>query len=367
MLGSVDVVRRRPRGGQLPGQSIAGVFDERRPGGAAEVPKAGVGDTLNLLFQRIRRPQPAILSTGLRPQIIGWGRVPIRHVDAVGDVSDRDLVLGPVRKERLEDVPAHLPVQAAHAIDRPAPAKGQIGHVEAFGRVVRVLAAEGQQTLDRDPELLLCVTTEVLLDEGGRETVEARGHGRVGREEVPGSRDGQGDFERLPALRHEGPSALENREARMPFVQMADLRVESQRGEAAASRRSRAAAPAETKLGATAIELAGDSSMPGEVRGVIAVQEIELRSSDPHLPGTQPDRIARQGHFQPQPFAVRLTHGRDRQLPRVVVRKEGLLGSVLVDDLTKVALLVEQSNAHHRYAKITVGLELVAGNITETA
>ena len=86
------------------------------------------------------------------------------------------------------------------------------------------------RSLDRDAELLLGIATEVLLDEGGREPIKSGGHRRVGGEEVPGSRDGQRDLERLPGVGHEGPRALQNREARMPFVQMADLRLESQRG-----------------------------------------------------------------------------------------------------------------------------------------
>ena len=51
----------------------------------------------------------------------------------------------PARKERLKEMPAHLPMQAAHAIDRSAPADRQVGHVESFGGVVRVLPAQGQQ------------------------------------------------------------------------------------------------------------------------------------------------------------------------------------------------------------------------------
>ena len=62
-------------------------------------------------------------------------------------------------------MPAHLPVQAAHAIHRPAPADCQIRHVEAFRRVVRILAAQGQQIVERYAELLFGISTEVLLDE----------------------------------------------------------------------------------------------------------------------------------------------------------------------------------------------------------
>ena len=102
MLRSVNRLGRRAGGGKLPGQAFANVFNERLAGGGAKLPEPGIGDAANVLLQGFRRPQPAVLSTGLRPEIIGRGRVPARHVDSVGHVSDRHFVLRPVRKERLE-------------------------------------------------------------------------------------------------------------------------------------------------------------------------------------------------------------------------------------------------------------------------
>ena len=93
-------------------------------------------------------PQPSVQRSS------AGGRVPGRHVDSVGHVSDRHFVLRPARKQRPKEPPAHLPVQAAHAIDRPAAADGQIRHVERLRRVVRVLAAQGQQIVKGDAELL---------------------------------------------------------------------------------------------------------------------------------------------------------------------------------------------------------------------
>ena len=161
------------------------------------MPEGCVGNTANVLLQVFRRPQPAILSTGLHPKIIGRLRVPTRHVDAVGYMSDWYFVLRPVRKERLEDVPAHLPVQATHAVDGPAPADCQIGHVETLRRVVWVLAAQGQQIVDGNAKLFLGVPTEVLLDESRIEAVKAYSHRSVSREKVARARDGQRDIERL--------------------------------------------------------------------------------------------------------------------------------------------------------------------------
>ena len=81
-------------------------------------------------------------------------------------------------------MPADLPMQAAHAIHRPAAADGQIGHVETLRRVVRILAAQGQQIVERNAELLLRIPAEVLFDESRSETVKAGGHCRVGGEKI---------------------------------------------------------------------------------------------------------------------------------------------------------------------------------------
>ena len=134
-------------------------------------------------------------------------------------------------KSGCEKMSAHLPVQATHAIHRAASADRQIRHVEILRGVVRVLAAQRQQIVQRDAELLFGVPPEVVFDESRSETVEAGGHRRVGGEEVARSRDGQCDFKRLPGLLHETAGALQHGERRMPFVQMADFRLDAERGE----------------------------------------------------------------------------------------------------------------------------------------
>ena len=115
--------------------------------------------------------------------------------------------------------------------------------LKALRRVVRVLAAQGQQIVDRDAKLVLGVPTEVLLDESRSEAVKAGSHRRVGGEKVPRSRDGQCDLERLPGLVHESPGAFQNGERRMPFIQVADFRLDAERLRATAIRRFPAPSP----------------------------------------------------------------------------------------------------------------------------
>ena len=62
--------------------------------------------------------------------------------------------------------------------------------------------------MKRDAELLLGISAEVLLDEGGSETVKAGSYRRVGREEIAGAGRGQCHFEGLPGLFHKVAGAL---------------------------------------------------------------------------------------------------------------------------------------------------------------
>ena len=216
-------------------------------------------------------------------------------------------------------------------------------------------------------EFLLGITTEVLLDESRSETVKAGGHCRVGGEEVPRSRDGQRDFERLRGLLHETAGALQHGKGRMPFVQVTDFRLDAECGEQPPAANPEKQFLLEAQLRPAAIQLAGNPSMRGKVRRVIAVQQVKFDSADLDLPGAQPDRVTGQGDLQPQPLAVRLAQRRDRQLSGVVIRVKGLLRSVLVNHLAKIALLVEQPHSDHRHAQVAGGFELIAGHIAKPA
>jgi hypothetical protein len=49
-----------------------------------------------------------------------------------------------MRKQRFKEAPANFSMQAAYPVHRSAAADCQIGHIETFRAVIRVLAAEGE-------------------------------------------------------------------------------------------------------------------------------------------------------------------------------------------------------------------------------
>ena len=357
----------RAGGGKVTGQAFTRVINKRLAGGHAKLPKFGIRDAANFLCQVFHCPKPAFFAAHLGPKIVRRGGIPAWDVDSVGDVSDGHILLRPSRKERPKELPADFPMQAADAVDGPAAAQGQVSHVEILRGVVRILPAQGQQIVDGKAQLFPRVATKETFDKGGRETIKTGRHRRVGGEEVARPRGGQRDLERLPVLLHEIARAFQHGESRVPFVQVTDFGFEAQGGQQPPSAHAEQQFLLEAQLRPASVQLTGDSPVSGKVRGVVAIEQVKLRPADLNLPGAHPDGVTRQGDLQPQPLAVRLAHGCDGQLSGVVIGVEGLLRSITVNHLAKIASLVKQPHSDHRDAQVAGGFELVPGHVAQPA
>src|SRR5665647_3965513 len=126
----------------------------------------------------------------------------------------------------------------------------------------------------------------------------------------------------------------------MSLIQVADFRLDAERREQAPSAYPEQHFLFEAQLRASSVKLAGNAPMRGIIRCVVAVQQVQLDATDLNLPGAQPDRVTGQGDLQPQPLPIRFAQRRDRQLARVVIRIKRLLSAILIEDLTKIALLI---------------------------
>ena len=82
--------------------------------------------------------------------------------------------------------------------------------------------------MERYAELLLGIPAEVLLDKGWRETVKPRRDCRVSCKKIARPRNGQRNLKGVPSLFHKTAGAFENREGRMPFIQVTDFRPNAQ-------------------------------------------------------------------------------------------------------------------------------------------
>src|SRR5271157_2379835 len=152
--------------------------------------------------------------------------------------------------------------------------------------------------MKRNAQILFRIPPKVSLDEGRIETVKAGGHGRVGGEEITRAGNRQGHFERLPGLLHEVAGAFQDGERRVPFIQVADLRLDAERAEQPPSADPEEQFLLEAQIRPAPIKLAGNPPLNREVRRIIAVQQVKLYPTDLDLPGAKPDRVIRQPKFQ---------------------------------------------------------------------
>jgi len=114
-------------------------------------------------------------------------------------------------------------VEPAHRVREGRGAQREGRHVEA-ARLAGG-AAEGEEAIEREAELAT-VRAEVLLDEVGREDVEARRHRGVGREDAPRPGRLERLGERQALLTDEAADALEAEERRVALVHVEDDRLE---------------------------------------------------------------------------------------------------------------------------------------------
>ena len=114
----------------------------------------------------------------------------------------------------------------------------------------------------------------------------------MGSEEVARPGDGQSDLEISPAFLHEASGAFQHRQGRMPFIQVADFRLDAERREQSPSANPERHLLFEAQLRTASVKLTGNASMCGVIRCIIAVQQVQLYATDLNLPDAQPDRVS---------------------------------------------------------------------------
>ncbi len=198
-------------------------------------------------------------------------------------------------------------------------------------------------------------------------TVETSRHGRMRREEIPSPRGREPDGKRLPGRSHEFPGPLQERQAGVAFIEVTDLGLEAEGGQQPPAADAERDLLAEAHLLIAAVQFAGDVLIRRRVRRIAGIEQVESGPPDLDLPGAQPEGGSRRRDFDPDPRAIRPAHRRDRQLPGVVEGIDRLLRSVPVDDLTEIAVLIEQSHADHGHAEIARRLQLIARHVAQPA
>src|SRR5262245_44295219 len=133
----------------------------------------------------------------------------------------------------------------------------------------------------------------------------------------------------------------------MPLVQVQHFGRKAQNREQSPARQPQYDLLLKPGLGTTAVQLAGDTAVRGEIRGVVGIEQVQLGSSHPRLPCSRPEGGFREVHRYPHPFPVFITNRFNRKLPWIVVWIQSVLKAVAVYLLPEISSLIEKPDSHN--------------------
>ncbi len=272
-----DVLLREPRP-----HPLADEGKQIHPQHLPHLPDLGIGNVVEAL------PQLGLVDViePAGPEVIVQQREdraghPGRHVHAVGDAADRQLIgrrLGPHRPPHR---PRHLAVQRAHAVDELRRAQRERGHIEQRSAAV-VVFAQREEVLavlaDLAPR-----AGEIFLDEVEGERIVSGRHRRVGRKHRRALHFLERIVERAALLDHLA-DALQGDEGGVAFVQV------PHRGRNAHGPQRAHAADAENDLlldarfAIAAVEPRRQFTVPRRVFREVGVEQEQPHASEPHAP-----------------------------------------------------------------------------------
>src|SRR6476646_4156461 len=99
----------------------------------------------------------------------------------------------------------------------------------------------------------------------------------------------------------------------------------------------------------------------------IGIEEIDGYPSDHHLPGANMNRTTEGLHRGEPGLSARSEHRHERSGADVVLLVAVFLPAIGSQSLVEVALLIEQTHAHHGDAQIAGRLAMIAGEHAEAA
>ena len=157
--------------------------------------------------------------------------------------------------------------------------------------LVGILAAQGQQALDADAQLV-GLALQVGADQVGVEMVVARRHRSVGGEHVAGPDHLEGRFEVEALVLHQQVDALEGQEGRVALVQVADGGLEAQGDQGPQAADAQQDLLADAHVVVAAVQPAGQFAVLGPVLGQVGVQQEQGVAADLHAPDPGLDHAA---------------------------------------------------------------------------
>ncbi len=168
----------------------------------------------------------------------------------------------------------------------PADAQSQDRHAESAQRIHTRLT-QTEKLVERDLHLRGKVA-EVFPHHLPRKSVVARGHGRVGRENIGGGDHLEGGIEIEFFLRHIQPNALEREEGGMAFVHVKNFRLDPEGGERFHAAYAEDNLLPDAHFEIAAVKLGRDETIFRGVLRDIGIEQVKADAPDVQLPDFRP-------------------------------------------------------------------------------
>lgn len=258
-------------------------------------------------------------------------------------------------------------MQFGYAVAEAAGAQGQYGHAEELVFVGGVLAAEGEEAFEVQPEAWEH-GGEVFFDQAWREAVDAGGYGSVRGEDLPGG-DGLADLvEAQAGFFAQACDAFEGEQGGVAFVDVEDGGVFAEGGKGFDAPDAEDDLLLDAGFHVPAVEVFGDIAVGSCVLWEVGVQEVERDAADVCAPDADGDGSA--GEVDAD-FDLCAGFGVDDALDglvgRVDVGVDLLLVAVGVEVLVEVAVAVEEADGDEWDGHLGGAFEVVAGEAAEAA
>src|ERR1035437_5108285 len=142
-----------------------------------------------------------------------------------------------------------------------------------------------------------------MLHQLRRKPSQLRLHRGMRSEYIPGARDRKSHVKGLVRIFHVAPRAFQNRQRRVPFIEVAHFRPDPERTQQAPAADTQNLLLPDPEDGFTAIKFARDAAVLGEICRIVRIEKERAAPPARPLPRPNPKLETGQVYRDPQPLS----------------------------------------------------------------